>query len=124
MERREQSKVVSGLRRWSDWKRLRNETLPNVGFVIILFHPFFAIFFPVLTTLNISSSAIPFTLGNGTLNLAAFSALLFLIALDKAFALVGWVRSRRYCGKGVEDGSDGPDDFTFRCSCARICFFI
>jgi hypothetical protein len=40
--------------------------------------PFFAVFFPVLTTLNISSSAIPLTFGNGTENLAAFSFRLFL----------------------------------------------
>lgn len=39
--------------------------------------PFFAVFFPVLTTLNISSSAMPLTLGNGTENLAAFSFRLF-----------------------------------------------
>ena len=46
-------------------------SIPNVGFVIILFHPFFAVFLPVLTTLNISSSLIPFTFGSGTLNFAA-----------------------------------------------------
>ena len=45
--------------------------IPNVGFVIILFHAFFAVFLPVFTTLNISSSLIPFTLGSGTLNFAA-----------------------------------------------------
>ena len=39
--------------------------------------PFFAVFFPVLTTLNISSSAIPLTFGSGTENLAAFSFRLF-----------------------------------------------
>jgi hypothetical protein len=69
-----------------------------------------------LTTLNISSSAIPRTFGRGTLNLAAFSFLLFLMALDKAFALVGFERSRRYCGKGVLEGSAGADDLTFRSS--------
>jgi len=52
----------------------------KVGFVIIRFQLFFAVFLPVLTTLNISSSAIPLTLGSGTENFAAFSALLFLIA--------------------------------------------
>jgi hypothetical protein len=95
-----------------------------VGLVIIRFHPFLAVFFPVFTTLNISSSAIPRTLGSGTLNLAAFSFRLFLIALDSAFALVGCVRSKRYCGKGVDDGSEGAADLTVRSSCARICFFI
>ena len=104
---------------WSHW--VRDGTLvhalapgvgmyiPNVGFVIILFHAFFAVFLPVFTTLNISSSLIPFTLGSGTLNFAAcevdhqplhissskrgfghtFSFLLFLIALLSAFAFVG-----------------------------------
>lgn len=44
--------------------------------------PFFAVFFPVLTTLNISASAIPLTLGNGTENLAAFSFRLFFTELE------------------------------------------
>ena len=88
------------------------------------FHPFFAVFFPVFTTLNISSSAIPLTRGNGTLNFAAFSARLFLIALDSAFALVGCDRSSKYWGRGVEDGSEGAADLTFRSSWALICFFI
>src|ERR1700693_1295422 len=96
----------------------------NVGLVIILFHPFFAVFFPVFTTLNISSSAIPRTLGKGTLNFAAFSALLFLIAEDKALAFVGFDRSSKYCGSGVDEGSFGVDDLTFLSSCALICFFI
>ncbi len=102
----------------------RRVGIPNVGFVIILFHPFFAVFFPVFTTLNISSSAIPLTLGKGTLNLAAFSALLFLIALDSAFAFVGCDLSSRYCGSGVDEGSAGADDLTLRSSWALICFFI
>ena len=68
-------------------------------------HPFLAVFFPVFTTLNISSSDIPFTFGSGTLNFAAASFRLFLIALDKAFALLGWLRSSRYWATGVEDGS-------------------
>lgn len=66
----------------------------------------------------------PLTLGSGTLNLAAFSFRLFLIALDNAFAVVGCVRSRRYCGKGVEDGSEGAADLTVFSSCSRILFFI
>lgn len=52
-------------------------------------HPFLAVFFPVFTTLNISSSDIPLTFGNGTLNFTADSFRLFLIALDNAFAFVG-----------------------------------
>ena len=98
--------------------------VPKVGFVIILFHPFFAVFFPVFTTLNISSSAMPLTFGNGTLNFAAFSARLFLIALDRALAFVVCERSSRYCGSGVDDGSEGAEDLTLRSSWALICFFI
>jgi hypothetical protein len=66
-----------------------------VGLVIIRFQLFLAVFFPVLTTLNISSSAMPLTLGSGTLNLAAFSFLLFLMAEDKAFAFFSLLRSSR-----------------------------
>ena len=88
------------------------------------FQAFFAVFLPVLTTLNISSSAIPLTFGNGTLNLAAFSALLFLIALDNALALEACDLSKRYSGKGVEEGSLGPEDLTLRSSWALILFFI
>jgi hypothetical protein len=43
--------------------------------VIILFQPFFAAIFLVFTTLNISSPTTPRILGKGTLNFAAFSAL-------------------------------------------------
>ena len=106
--------------------------------------PFFAVFFPVLTTLNISSSAIPLTFGRGTENLAAFSFRLFfyievskrtpiraigdeefdVLALLKAFAFVGFDLSRRYCGIGVLEGSVGVEDLTFRFSCALICFLI
>ena len=60
-----------------------------------LFHPFFFVFFPVFTTLNISSSLMPRTLGSGTLNRAAFSALLFLIALLSALAADGFDLSSR-----------------------------
>lgn len=89
-------------------------------------YPFFAVFFPVFTTLNISSSLMPFTFGNGTLNFAAFSARLFLICELSAFALfVVWFLSNRYDGKGVDEGSAGAElDLTFRSSWALICFFI
>jgi hypothetical protein len=53
------------------------------------FQPFFFVFLPVATTLNISSSLIPRTLGKGTLNRAAFSARLLLIELLNALADVG-----------------------------------
>ena len=67
----------------------------HTGCVTTLFHPFFFVFFPVFTTLNISSSLMPLTLGRGTLNRAAFSALLFLIALLRALADAGFDRSSR-----------------------------
>lgn len=47
-----------------------------------------------------------------------------ILALLKAFALVGFDLSRRYCGRGVLEGSLGAEDLTFRSSCALICFFI
>ena len=104
---------------------LRVKSLPTkVGLVIILFHDFLCVFFPVLTTLNISSSLIPFTLGNGTANLAAFSFRLSLMALESALALVASERSSRYCGSGVLEGSSGADDLTFFSSCALMRFFI
>jgi len=39
-----------------------------------------------------------------------------LLALLKAFAFVGFVLSKRYCGRGVLEGSAGAEDFTFRSS--------
>ena len=102
----------------------KGRNTPKVGFVIILFHPFFAVFFPVLTTLNISSSLIPLTFGSGTLNFAAFSFRLFLIAELSAFAFVPFSRSSRYCGRGCDDGSEGAEDFTFFSSCCLIALRI
>ena len=91
--------------------------------MIILFHDFFFVFFPVPMALNISSSLIPLTFGNGTEYFAAFSERLFLMALDSALAFVGLLRSRRYCGRGVEEGS-GAADLTSLCSVCLILFFI
>lgn len=73
-----------------------SHSIPNVGFVIILFHAFFFVFFPVPMALNISSSLMPLTFGNGTEYFAAFSFLLFLIAELKALALEGLLRSSKY----------------------------
>lgn len=64
----------------------------------------------ILETLK--DAALTLTRGSGTANLAAFSALLFLIAEDNAFASLPCERSSRYCGMGVEDGSAGPADLT------------
>ena len=112
---------------WRDISILRycgsKISIPKVGLVIILFHDFFFVFFPVPIALNISSSLIPLTFGNGTEYFAAFSERLFLMALDSALAFVGLLRSRRYCGKGVEDGS-GAADLTSLCSVCLILFFI
>lgn len=104
---------------------LRVKSFPtNVGLVIIRFQLFLLVFFPVFTTLNISSSLIPLTLGNGTANFAAFSFRLSLIALESALALVSCERSSKYCGKGVLEGSSGVEDLTFFSSCALMRFFI
>jgi hypothetical protein len=74
------------------------------GFVIILFHPFSAVFFPVFTTFDISST-VPRTLSKGSLNLAAFSALLLLIALDNALVFLGFERSSKYRESGCSRSS-------------------
>ena len=105
-------------------EEIREISPPKVGFVIIRFHPFFAVFFPVFTTLNISSSLIPLTFGNGTLNFAAFSFRFSLILLLNAFASLPFPLSSRYCGNGWEEGSEGADDLTVFSSCARICLRI
>ena len=76
--------------------------------------------FPYLEHLLFGDSS---NLGRGTLNFAAFSALLFLIALLNALEVVGFDRSRRYCGRGVLEGSFGAEDLTLRSS-TLICFFI
>src|SRR4051812_10310301 len=103
----------------------RVKSLPTkVGLVIIRFQDFLCVFFPVLTTLNISSSLIPLTLGRGTANLAAFSLRLSLIALERALALVSCDRSSRYWGRGVLEGSSGAADLTFFSSWALMRFFI
>lgn len=94
----------------------------KVGFVTTRFHAFLAVFFPVLTTLNISSSAMPLTLGSGTLNLAAFSARLFLICVDSAFAFVGFALSSRYEGIGFAGSFSAAAPLTLRSSCALIVF--
>ncbi|MBE3049791.1 hypothetical protein IMZ48_46300 [Candidatus Bathyarchaeota archaeon] len=96
----------------------------HTGCVITRFHPFFFVFAPVLTTLNISSSLMPFTLGSGTLNLAAFSFLLFLMALLSALADAGLLRSSRYAGTASPGTASSGAALTLRSSCCRICFFI
>ncbi|KAH3681935.1 hypothetical protein WICPIJ_007097 [Wickerhamomyces pijperi] len=66
---------------------LVNPSPTKVCFVIILFQ---ALDFlePVLITLNISSSLIPLTFGNGTENLSAFSNLFCLMEEEMALAVL------------------------------------
>lgn len=97
---------------------------------------------PVLITLNISSSAIPRTLGNGTAYFAARSFRLSLMADDSALA--SWIdisvstldlvlgdqctfcpsRSNRYVGKAPSCTVPSSFCLTFRSSCAFNVFFI
>src|SRR5271154_6278681 len=104
--------------------RSSSKALSYERFVIILVQLFFAVFFPVLTTLNISSSETPLTLGSGTPNRAAFSDRFCLIAEDSPFAFFSDDLSSRYCGRGVEDGSAVSEDLMLRSSCALMVFFI
>ena len=62
-----------------------NPSPTNVALLTIRFQLLF-LCFPVLMTLNISSSAIPRTLGRGTEYFAARSFLLSLMADESAFA--------------------------------------
>jgi hypothetical protein len=70
----------------------------RTGCVMTRFQPFLLVFLPVATTLNISSSLMPRTFGRGTLNRAAFSALLFLIEELNALAVVVFCRSCQHPG--------------------------
>jgi hypothetical protein len=78
------------------------------------FHDFLCVFLPVFTTEKTSSSLIPFTFGKGTLKRAALSFRFSLIAEDRAFAFFSELRSSKYCGKGILDGSAASLDLTFR----------
>jgi len=100
-----------------------NPSPTKVGFVITRFQ-LFPFDFPVFKTLNTSSSAIPLTFGNGTLNLAAASFRFCLTILESCFAFFSCARSSRYAGTAPSLGALGSDCLTFRCSCCLICFFI
>lgn len=95
----------------------------NVALVTIRFQPFLLVF-PVLTTLNISSSAIPRTLGNGTLNLPAFSFRFCFTAELSALASFWPSRSSRYVGSAPSGMISASLALTLRSSCALIVFFI
>src|SRR5580704_6081016 len=73
---------------------LVNPSPTKVGLVITLFQ-LFPFDFPVLSTLNTSSSATPLTLGNGTLNLAAASFRFCLTILLSCFAFFSCDRSSK-----------------------------
>lgn len=97
-----------------------NPSPTNVAFVTIRFQAF-DLLFPVLTTLNISSSAIPLTLGNGTAYFAALSFRFCLRAVLRAFASFWFSLSKRYVGK-APSGPDSVFCLTFRSSCALSVF--
>jgi len=100
---------------------LVNASPTNVAFVTIRFHDLLLLF-PVFTTLNISSSAIPRTFGSGTAYLAALSFRFCLIAEDNALASLWPSRSRRYVGNAPSGTVDLSGCLTFRSSCARRVF--
>lgn len=77
---------------------IRTDLVKSSGTKVALFtilFQLFCFFEPVLMTLNISSSAIPLTFGNGTAYFAALSFLLSLILLDSAFASLCPSRSNK-----------------------------
>ena len=75
-----------GLMNLSIFTGFRVKPSPTKVALLTIRFQLFDFFDPVLMTLNISSSAIPRTLGKGTLYLAALSFRLSLILLDKALA--------------------------------------
>jgi len=93
----------------------------NVALVTIRFQDLLLLF-PVFMTLNISSSAIPLTLGSGTAYFAALSFLFCLMALESAFASFCPSRSSRYVGSAASGVVDGPACLTLRSSCALSVF--
>jgi len=94
----------------------------NVAFVTIRFHDL-CLLFPVFSTLNISSSAIPLTFGSGTAYLAALSFRFCLMAVESAFAFFWSSRSRRYVGSAPSGTFELSACFIFRSSCAFKVFF-
>src|SRR3989338_9662831 len=73
-----------------------NPSPTKVTLVITRFHCF-CFLLPVFRTLNISSSLIGRTFGNGTSHLPAFSFLFCLIMLLRTLARSSTPLSRRYC---------------------------
>lgn len=93
----------------------------KVAFVTMRFHDLLLLF-PVFITLNISSSAMPRTLGRGTAYLAALSLRFCLMALDSALASFWPSRSRRYVGRAPSGTVDESACLTLRSSCALSVF--
>ena len=92
-----------------------NPSPTNVAFVTIRFHALL-LFFPVRITLNISSSAIPRTFGNGTEYFAALS-LRFCFKVElSAFASFWLSRSKRYVGRAPSGVDAASDCLTLRSS--------
>lgn len=98
-----------------------NPSPTNVAFVTIRFHAFFLLF-PVLMTLNISSSAIPLTFGNGTAYFAALSFRFSLMAVERALASFWPSLSSRYVGRAPSGTAALSFCLTFRSSCALRVF--
>ena len=100
---------------------LVNPSPTNVALVTIRFHAFFLLF-PVRITLNISSSAIPRTLGKGTAYLAALSFRFCLIADERALASFWPSLSKRYVGRAPSGVAEESACLTFRSSWALRVF--
>lgn len=89
----------------------------KVAFVTIRFQALLLLF-PVRITLNISSSAIPRTFGNGTAYFAALSLRFCLRAVLSAFASLCPSLSKRYVGSAPSGVEAASDCLTLRSSCA------
>lgn len=93
----------------------------KVALVTIRFHDLL-LFLPVLTTLNVSSSAMPRTLGSGTEYFAALSLRFCLMADESALASFWPSRSRRYVGRASSGTVEESSCLTLRSSCALSVF--
>ena len=77
-------------------------------------------FLPVMTVLNISSSAMGLTLGRGTAHLPAFSFRFCFTVLESTFARVTPSRSSRYAGTAPFGTLSAPCSTSFSSCTARL----